>query len=205
MPLGTENWLHFAPAILMLVIFCINLTLTHRSVRVRSSTEAARFQVAMLAELEGLAELYRKNLELLRKDAHYLLSTRSAVAVYRGNIGRLTLLDEAQIRGLVSVHSANEHIEILLSAHAKSVKSGAALIYRFEPGQRDIGNFRRMYLKALENVSHARELLGSGDIPDATSQPAAPQPTQSAEGEPAPSRAKGSSGPKIPLPSTAEA
>jgi hypothetical protein len=147
--------LHFAPAMVMLVIFGLNIALIHRRAERRSSDEASRFQAAVVAELRCLADMYQANLRLMRRGQPYLMSTRSALAVYRGNMGKLTLLERPAIECLVYVHSKNENIEIQLAARARSIKNGPAIVYCFEPNDPNFAELKRLYKEAWADVVRA--------------------------------------------------
>ena len=61
--------------------------------------------------------IYEKNLELIERKADYILSTRSSVVIYRGNLGRLTtLLDASVIEQIVGIFAQNERIEAVVAA-----------------------------------------------------------------------------------------
>jgi hypothetical protein len=199
---GGENWnslIHLAAALVMLSIFFANLTFNRQRGEKRSQTEAARLQAAFATELQCLAELYRKNLELLRNGSNYLLSTRSAIPVYRGNVGRLTLLDEAVIRYVVMIHSENEQIEILLAARAKVVQKGHSVVYRFEAMDREFNQFKRMYALVLEKIERACEALNTGNALGEPAPPVLKLPREPARLAAELVRTEGSATPKIPL------
>src|SRR3974390_1947428 len=110
--------------IMMIMICALNLIVTHRRTENRFLLDGRRLQAALIEELHLLAKLYKSNLELLDRQEVRLISTRTPLAIFRGNIGRITLLDEDTVRRLVSVHANNEHIEMLVAERAKSIKNG---------------------------------------------------------------------------------
>jgi AraC-like DNA-binding protein len=44
-------------------------------------------RIALAAELRALSDLYNRNLQLITQKADYILSARSSVVVYKGNLG----------------------------------------------------------------------------------------------------------------------
>jgi hypothetical protein len=145
--------------IMMICICAMNLIWNGRRADGRTTLDAIRLQAALTEELYLLAKLYRTNLELLDRAEVRLLSTRIPMAIFRANVPRLTLLDEDTIRCLVSIHGNNEHVEMLVSEHAKSIKNGQCTVYIFEKDDPSIAQFRAMFAEGSQLIDHAIQTL----------------------------------------------
>ena len=146
--------LQFSAMPLMMIFICaVNLVVTHRRVENRFSMDGTRLEAALLEELRLLARLYRSNLFLLEQQEMRLVSTRIPLAVFRANVGRITLLDEVSIRQMVAVHANNEHIEMMVAERAKSIKGGQCTVYVFDKGDNcAVDTFRELFSQALASV-----------------------------------------------------
>jgi hypothetical protein len=152
----SDTFWHLSPFVLMFGMVALNHLITHRRVEKRYALEAFRLRVALLAELRMLKDLYIANLRLIDGKANYLLSGRSAVFVYRANLGRLTsLFGPAQIDCLVKVFARNELVESMLTAHAVC-KGG--LSYQLTPDTR-IEEVKQMYESGVDELELTRQLL----------------------------------------------
>ena len=150
---------HFIPVLLMLGMVALNHLIVHQRTERRYALEATRLSAALAAELRVLHDLYAKNLELLDAKAGYLMSTRSPVLIYKGNLGRLPSLFEAPIiEHLVGVFAQNERIEAVLAAHANS-KGGLTYVLT---ANSKIDELRDMYLQTSREVEWTRHALESG-------------------------------------------
>lgn len=141
--------------IMMIMICALNLIVTHRRAENRFSLDARRLQAALVEELHLLSKLYKSNLELLGRQEVRLISTRAPLAIFRANIGRITLLDEETIRCLVSIHANNEHIEMLVSERAKSIKNGQCTVYVFDKDDQSVATFHDLFAEGLRAVGDA--------------------------------------------------
>jgi hypothetical protein len=146
--------LQFSAMPLMMIFICaLNLVVTHRRAENRFSLDGARLEVALVEELRLLTRLYRSNLFLMEQQEMRLVSTRIPLAVFRANLGRITLLDEASIRQIVAVHANNEHIEMMVAERAKSIKNGQCTIYVFDKGDDcAVDTFRELFSQAVASV-----------------------------------------------------
>jgi hypothetical protein len=146
--------LQFSAMPLMMIFICaVNLVVTHRRAENRVSLDGARLEAALVEELRLLARLYRSNLFLLEQQDIRLVSTRIPLVVFRANVGRITLLDEASIRQMVAVHANNEHIEMMVAEHAKSIKNGQCTVYVFDKGDScALDTFGKLFSQALASV-----------------------------------------------------
>jgi hypothetical protein len=156
----------FAMPIMMIMICVMNLIVTHRRAENRLSLDGRRLQAALVEELHLLAKLYRANLELLDRQEVRLISTRMPLAIFRGNIGRITLLDENAVRRLVAVHANNEHIEMMVAERAKSIKNGQCTVYVFEKDEQSFANFRNLFAEGLSAVESAVRYLAAPPASD---------------------------------------
>jgi hypothetical protein len=159
----------FALPIMMIMVCAMNLVVTHKRAESRLSIDGRRLQAALVEELHLLAKLYRSNLDLLERQEVRLISTRMPLAIFRGNIGRITLLNEDAIRRLVGVHANNEHIEMMVSERAKSIKNGQCTIYVFDKDEQSLVDFRGLFgegLCAVEDaIRHLTTTPVASDVP----------------------------------------
>jgi hypothetical protein len=154
------HWIaSFTPVLLMMCIIgsnhLINILRTDR----KAATEASRLRFALAAELRAMVDLYNANLQLIEQKADYILSSRSSVLVYRGNLGRMTILLEAPlIEQIVRVFAQNERIEAVLSAHANFKCN---LTYQFKPADANFEEWKNMIkLASIDIVAVCRMLEG---------------------------------------------
>jgi hypothetical protein len=151
---GPGSWIApLFPAPLMLMVVALNHLITNQRNDRRLADETVRFRAALATELRALLDLYDTNLGLIARKADYILSTRSSVVVYKGNLGRLTLLLEpAAIAQVVRAFARNEKIEAVVPAHA-NFKCG--LTYQFAPAEGEYEEWRRMYEDAAGEIAAA--------------------------------------------------
>jgi hypothetical protein len=143
----------WAMPLMMIFICALNLVVTHRRAENRSSLDGTRLEAALVEELRLLARLYQSNLVLLEQEEMRLVSTRIPLAVFRANVGRITLLDEVSIKQMVAVYANNEHIEMMVAERAKSIKNGQCTIYVFDKGDNSaVDTFRELFSQALASV-----------------------------------------------------
>jgi hypothetical protein len=149
----------FIPVILMVCIVITNHLVTGQRTDKRTALESSRLSAALAAELRALLELYRTNLDLIAQKANYILSSRSSVAIYKGNLGRLTtLLDEAAIEQAVAVFAQNERIEAIIAAHATL---RCNLTYQIAPADAKFDDWSQMYLEGSRSIAFACRVLES--------------------------------------------
>jgi len=165
MPENLSHWIGpFVPVILMLAIVVMNHRIAGQRNDRKTAAEASRLCAALAAELRGMLELYQMNLDLIDRRANYLLSTRSSIVVYKGNVGRLTaLLQDAQtIHHVVSVFARNERIEGVIAA-AANLKCNMS--YQFPPAEAKFDEWRVLYEQGLEELAATCRLLEAHDQP----------------------------------------
>ena len=158
MPEAFGHWIApFTPVVLMLSIVVMNHVVTGQRNDKKTATEASRFSAALAAELRAVLDLYRMNLDLIEQKANYLLSTRSSIAIYRGNLGRLTmLLEQPAIEHVVAVFAQNERIEAVVAAHA-NLKCN--LTYQLTATDIKFDEWKQMYEQASRNVAATCRML----------------------------------------------
>jgi len=93
----------------------LNISSQDRRLSKTSARDALRLQAALRAELRQLRDLCVENIERLEAERP-VLSLRASLFVYRGNIGRLTLLDEKVLELIVSAYAMTDTVEHLLAA-----------------------------------------------------------------------------------------
>jgi len=158
MPVDISHWIGpFVPVVLMLSIVTMNYVVTGQRNDNRTAAEASRFSAALAAELRAMLDLYKMNLDLIEQKADYILSTRSSIVVYKGNLGRLALLlDKPAIEQVVGVFAQNERIEAVVAAHSNFKCN---LTYQFSPAETKFDEWRQMYEQASSRVAFACRIL----------------------------------------------
>jgi hypothetical protein len=153
-----SHWIGpFVPVVLMLSIIIMNQVVVHQRNDRKTAAEASRFSAALVAELRAMLDLYKMNLDLIEQKADYLLSTRSSIVIYKGNLGRLTtLLDKSTIEHVVGVFAKNERIEAVVAAHSNFKCN---LTYQFSPAETKFDERKQMYEQALQTVERACQIL----------------------------------------------
>jgi hypothetical protein len=147
----------FLPALMMLSIVVTNHVVVGQRTDRKIADEASRFVIALAAELRATLELYQVNLGLIEQKADYLLSTRTSIVIYKGNLGRLTsLLDKTAIEPVVKVFAQNERIEAVVAAHSNFKCN---LTYQFVPADNKFAEWKQMYEQASLSVDSACRIL----------------------------------------------
>jgi hypothetical protein len=130
-------------------------------------------RAGLLAELHALLDLYESNLALLARKADYLLSSRPLVAIYKGNLGRVTAQLDSDVVGKVVVSFAqSEKIESLLTARTQP-KGG--LSYKIESGDFDFEELSEQYEKGKRAILSATQALQNAEKSEPFQSPAARQ------------------------------
>jgi len=158
MPDAFGHWIAaLSPVLLMLTIVILNHVVTQQRNDRKTASEASRFSAALAAEMRSMLGLYKMNLDLIEQKANYLLSTRSSIAIYRGNLGRLTtLLERPAIELVVEVFAQNERIEAVVAAHS-NLKCN--LTYQFSLADSKFDEWKRMYEEVSQSIAAACRLL----------------------------------------------
>jgi hypothetical protein len=156
-------WFHLLPVAAMIIILCTNQAISRKRADRRRAEEALRLKAALCIELSDIHEVYRENLRLIARKSGYLISTRHFVVVYRGNLGRVALLDPAEAAAIITAFSHCEKIEGIVSANAKRVNGPAFLIETTSPA---LPELRRKYRRGQDKVVLAMAALGhTGPLP----------------------------------------
>ena len=161
MPGTFSNWVTpLVPVVLMLSIVVANHIVAGQRNDRKTAAEASRFSAALAAELHAMLSLYKMNLDLIEKQAGYLLSTRTMIAIYKGNLGRLTaLLEKPAIAHVVEVFAQNERIELVVAAHS-NLKCN--LTYQFSAADIKFDEWKQMYEQASRSIGSACQILEGG-------------------------------------------
>lgn len=109
----------FVPVVAMVVAFTLNQAAMWRRSSRQVERDARRLRAALLAELGMLRRLVAENLLLIRQGEEYLLSFRVLIQVYRANVGRLSLLHEAEIQAVIHAYGITETAEVFVGAVTK--------------------------------------------------------------------------------------
>jgi hypothetical protein len=176
---GIWTWLG-----VMLAIMCANNLVTTWRTHRRLAQETARIKLALQIELSELLQVYGDNLRLIANGKGYVISGRSFVSVIRGNLERITMLEESVMGPVIATFSHNERIEALLAAHGQP-KAGHA--YRLDGDKAPLNEIRRKYQVGRQRVNAALAALEGKPIPEpqAASVPESAPVTQSGEQKPA--------------------
>ncbi|MGH7101220.1 MAG: hypothetical protein ACREFJ_02400 [Acetobacteraceae bacterium] len=164
---------HLLPLLVVIAMVLLNLGFNRGYMIFQARRDSRRHRAALAAELASLLELVRENLRLIRANAGYVLSSRSATAVYRGTIGRLTNLCEAEIAVVVPTYVLLERLEATVAARTKAAGPG---VYRLEAGKMDLAQLRREYFKTAQAIEKTLGVLtshGNSDGPHAAAAPVA--------------------------------
>jgi len=161
-----NHWLSsFVPVLLMLSIVVTNHVVTGQRTDRKTAAESSRFSAALAAELRAMLDIYKMNLHLIDKRANYLLSTRSSIAIYKGNLGRLTsLLEKRTIAPVVKIFAQNERIESVVAAHS-NLKCN--LTYQFAPADINFDELQQMYIDTSRDIALICQVMEMGaETPD---------------------------------------
>jgi hypothetical protein len=147
----------FIPVVLMLSVVAMNHVVTGQRAEKKTTDESLRFSTALAAELRAMLELYQVNLALIEQKADYLLSTRTSIVIYKGNLGRLTsLLDPPAIEPVVKAFAVNERIEAIVAARS-NLKCN--LTYQFPVADTKFDEWKQMYEWASQSIEAACRIL----------------------------------------------
>jgi hypothetical protein len=161
MPDALNHWIGpFIPVVFMLSVVIANHVITGQRNDRKKTAEAARFCAALAAELRALLDLYKMNLDLIERKTNYLLSTRSSIAIYIGNLGRISvLLERPAIEHVVGAFAQNERIEAVVAAHS-NLKCN--LTYQFSEADTKLDEWKQMYEQAARSITSACQILEGG-------------------------------------------
>jgi hypothetical protein len=93
----------------------VNIYVVHRRTVTSSTKDARRLRTSLIAELGILKATYNNNVAAVYEERSVIISGRAAIAVYRGGVGRLSILDESEIPAVVAAYAFCEAIEGFLS------------------------------------------------------------------------------------------
>jgi hypothetical protein len=162
-----------------------NLLTSWRGYR-HTARQTKRLRIALKMELAELLRVYNENLRLLAQQRGYVMSGRAFVSVIRGNLERVTMLEEAEMTAVIAAFSHNERIEALVAAHAMP-RGGAA--FRLHMESAPLQEIRRKYQIGRERVRAALDALNESGKPEteqieaASGAPEVPQLTPAPETE----------------------
>ena len=107
-------------ACIAMTTLAINIYVAHRRTKTSSDKDALRLRAGFAAELGVLKMTYENNIDAIRAEKSVIMSGRAAIAVYRGSLGKLNILHEAEIPAIVEAYAYCETIEGFLAAHGKA-------------------------------------------------------------------------------------
>jgi len=152
---GLDALYHLTPLLAILAAVLINVTMTNWRDRSRTGKDAVRLRAALQSELRILHAVYQENLRSLDKGGEYLLSCRQMSCLYRGNLGRIQLLEQHEVAALVEAYGFVEVIESFLSGTCKA--QGQA--FRVLVGEAPAGEIRQRIENGCNRVEAALEAL----------------------------------------------
>lgn len=143
---------HFMPVLAVTIAVLINLTAHRRGNYLRAITDGRRLRSGLRVELGILRSVYEENLRTLDKGGENLPSCRQMISLYRGNLGRMQLLDEHEVSVLVAAYGFVEVIESYLNATCR-MHGGHA--HRASPGEAPISEIRQRYEAGCQLITDA--------------------------------------------------
>jgi hypothetical protein len=162
MQFSIDSIWHISWLLMILSIMALNHVIAHHRSERKIALETQRLRAALAAELRVLHQLYHTNLDLLEKNANYVLSTRSPLLICKNNLGRLTALFETSvIEQLVTLFAHNEMLEAHVAAHTMP-KAGVS--FRLTPHSRP-KQLSQMYTVAVRHLKETREALDQLESP----------------------------------------
>jgi hypothetical protein len=147
---GLDRLAVFIPTLSIVIVFLLNQAVAHRRTSFQSSRDARGLRTALLSELVLLKALIAENLALINRGEEYLLSCRMLTQIYRGNVGRLILLPEGEIKVIVAAYGASETVETFIAASTKPHGAQAYRLWLDDASWKDIGRRLRSALDAVE-------------------------------------------------------
>lgn len=155
----SELLLHVIVPLFVIAILISRVVIQHRAHK-RAARDASRLALGLRIELGVLREIYQENLDLITRDASYLLSTRAATGFYKANLGRLTFLfPEPALVATVTFYTLNEKIEAHLAAACTRPNGGFA--YQVEPANPQLQDLKGKYIRGCDGIDTAISLLGA--------------------------------------------
>ena len=159
-PLG-PLLIHMSPALLMGTLLLVNLLTRKQREAGRQALESQRMAVALEVELRSLLDSYNENLDLIAAGSPFLVSTRSAGAMYRGNLGRaLGALDAPALGAVVAAFAHQQRLEAYLGACTKpNGPHGVTILPRLTKLQ----ELKVRYAEGCREVERALAALGPSE------------------------------------------
>jgi hypothetical protein len=172
---GIDLLNHLMPLFAVATGVLISMVVNHWRTETRNAVDANRLRAALQVELSMLQAVYDENLRLLDTGHELLPSSRQMITLYRANLGRIQLLNEAEIPAIVAAYGYNEVVESYLSATCKQL--GQA--YRVLTGETPVEAIRQRFLAGQAHIATALDAMQrvSGTPSAAASPAAAPQPS----------------------------
>ena len=112
---------HLMPLLSIATGVLISMIVNHRRTEARSAIDASRLRAALQVELAMLQAVYDDNLRLLESGHEFLPSCRQMASLYRANLSRIQVLNEAEIPTIVAAYGYNEVVESYLCATCRQL------------------------------------------------------------------------------------
>jgi len=165
---------HLMPLLSIATGVLISMIVNHRRIEARSAIDASRLRAALQVELAMLQAVYDDNLRLLESGHEFLPSCRQMASLYRANLSRIQVLNEAEIPTIVAAYGYNEVVESYLCATCRQlgqtyrVLAGEtpvdAITHRFRAGHAHIATA----LDVMSQVSGVRSAAAAVASPSAS-------------------------------------
>lgn len=146
----------FGPICLMAVVLIVSRVSAQRSHRLRLRTEAQRLRCALLVSLRALRSVYESNLTVLNRGGLRLMSGRSQINLFRHLVGRLIILEESEIEGVLAACIEAERTESAMAVAGKAVGAAA---FKLPDQFKGVGGLKVALTKASSVIVSAEELL----------------------------------------------
>jgi hypothetical protein len=148
------------PVFMMMGVMLVNQAVIHQRTEWRNDIEASRFRAALAAEMRALLDLYETNLDFLARGLDVVLSARQIVPVYKGNLGRLTIVLKGDVVArMVAAFAQTEKMEAILCARDQP-RNGSC--YKLA-GDMDIEEFKALLMVAVRETQAACQALEARD------------------------------------------
>ena len=107
-------------SIVVVCMLSVNFYLTRKRMTLATKVDAGNLRLVIASELLNLGDLFKDNIDALYAGKDMVASSRHLIAIYRGNLGRLTALAAQELPAIVTAYAASERADALASAHGKA-------------------------------------------------------------------------------------
>lgn len=154
----TMMGLAIAHVVIALLATLINVGVTQTRMASNVSRDCRRFREAIRCEMTELLSLYEGNRRSLRGAKGYFLSSRACTTIYKGNVGRIITLPDAEIAPIVAAYAAAERLEHLVAATSKP---HGAMAYKVVDGETETDVILDQIGAVCGKLQNALRVVGS--------------------------------------------